>query len=170
MPSLKDMRVRINSVKQTRKITSAMKLVAASKLKRAQEQAESSRPFAERMSAMLANLASLSLFVPILLAVSPGLLPVLWPELAAAGAVMLAGGLLGLRRGEDGDVPSPTAQTRMFRFGHALVFAAVIAAVLFVSAALNAWLGPRGAISAAVLAALAELHAAVATAVRQNIR
>ncbi|MEO1189561.1 MAG: F0F1 ATP synthase subunit gamma [Pseudomonadota bacterium] len=58
MPSLKDLRVRINSVKQTRKITSAMKLVAASKLKRAQEQAESSRPFAEKMSRMLENLAS----------------------------------------------------------------------------------------------------------------
>ena len=55
MPSLKDMRVRINSVKQTRKITSAMKLVAASKLKRAQEQAESSRPFADRMSAAIAS-------------------------------------------------------------------------------------------------------------------
>jgi F-type H+-transporting ATPase subunit gamma len=58
MASLKDMRVRISSVRQTRKITSAMKLVAASKLKRAQEYAESSRPFAERMSAMLANLAA----------------------------------------------------------------------------------------------------------------
>jgi F-type H+-transporting ATPase subunit gamma len=58
MASLKDMRGRINSVKQTRKITSAMKLVAASKLKRAQEHAESSRPFAERMSAMLANVAA----------------------------------------------------------------------------------------------------------------
>lgn len=57
MPSLKDLRVRINSVRQTRKITSAMKLVAASKLKRAQEHAEAGRPFAERMSAMLANLA-----------------------------------------------------------------------------------------------------------------
>lgn len=58
MPSLKDLRSRINSVRQTRKITSAMKLVAASKLKRAQEQAESARPFAERMAAMLANLAA----------------------------------------------------------------------------------------------------------------
>ena len=57
MPSLKDMRVRINSVRQTRKITSAMKLVAASKLKRAQEQAEAARPFSERMAGMLANLA-----------------------------------------------------------------------------------------------------------------
>ena len=58
MPSLKDLRVRINSVRQTRKITSAMKLVAASKLRRAQEQAEASRPFAQRMTAMLANLAA----------------------------------------------------------------------------------------------------------------
>ncbi|MDF1586635.1 F0F1 ATP synthase subunit gamma [Geminicoccaceae bacterium 1502E] len=58
MASLKELRNRIDSVKQTRKITSAMKLVAASKLKRAQEQAEASRPFADRMSAMLANLAA----------------------------------------------------------------------------------------------------------------
>ena len=58
MPSLKDLRNRIGSVKQTQKITSAMKLVAASKLKRAQEQAEASRPFAERMSDMLANLGA----------------------------------------------------------------------------------------------------------------
>lgn len=58
MPSLKDQRARITSVKQTRKITSAMKLVAASKLKRAQEQAEASRPYATRMAQMLGNLAA----------------------------------------------------------------------------------------------------------------
>jgi F-type H+-transporting ATPase subunit gamma len=58
MPSLKDLRTRIRSVKQTQKITSAMKLVAASKFKRAQEQAEAARPFAERMALMLANLAA----------------------------------------------------------------------------------------------------------------
>src|SRR4029450_11560924 len=58
MPSLKDLRNRLRSVKQTQKITSAMKLVAASKLRRAQEQAEASRPFAERMSDMLANLSA----------------------------------------------------------------------------------------------------------------
>ena len=58
MPSLKDQRARIASVKQTRKITSAMKLVAASKLKRAQEQAEASRPYATRMAQMLGNLAA----------------------------------------------------------------------------------------------------------------
>ncbi|MGI9436234.1 MAG: F0F1 ATP synthase subunit gamma [Geminicoccaceae bacterium] len=58
MASLKELRSRIGSVKQTQKITSAMKLVAASKLKKAQEQAEAARPFAERMSNMLTNLAA----------------------------------------------------------------------------------------------------------------
>ncbi|MGD9537383.1 MAG: F0F1 ATP synthase subunit gamma [Alphaproteobacteria bacterium] len=57
MPSLKNLRIRINSVKQTRKITSAMKLVAASKLRRAQEAAESARPYAERLERMVASLA-----------------------------------------------------------------------------------------------------------------
>ena len=58
MASLKALRGRINSVKNTRKITSAMKVVAASKLKRAQTQAEAARPYAERMERMLAALAS----------------------------------------------------------------------------------------------------------------
>ncbi len=58
MPSLKDLRNRIASVKQTRKITSAMKLVAASKLRRAQAQAEASRPYAARMAEMMGNLAA----------------------------------------------------------------------------------------------------------------
>ena len=57
MASLKDLRGRINSVKSTRKITSAMKMVAASKLRRAQAAAEAARPYAERMSAMLSRLA-----------------------------------------------------------------------------------------------------------------
>jgi len=58
MASLKALRARINSVKSTRKITSAMKMVAASKLKRAQTQAEAARPYAERMERMLAALAA----------------------------------------------------------------------------------------------------------------
>jgi F-type H+-transporting ATPase subunit gamma len=57
MPSLKDLRLRIASVKSTRKITSAMKMVAASKLRRAQTAAEAARPFAERMERMLGTLA-----------------------------------------------------------------------------------------------------------------
>lgn len=57
MPSLKDFRVRIASVQSTKKITSAMKMVAASKLRRAQESAEAARPYAQRMEKMLGNLA-----------------------------------------------------------------------------------------------------------------
>jgi F-type H+-transporting ATPase subunit gamma len=58
MPSLKALRGRINSVKSTRKITQAMKMVAAAKLRRAQSQAEQARPYAERMARMLASLGA----------------------------------------------------------------------------------------------------------------
>ena len=53
MPNLKDLRIRINSVQSTQKITSAMKMVAASKLRRAQAAAEDARPYAETMTRML---------------------------------------------------------------------------------------------------------------------
>jgi F-type H+-transporting ATPase subunit gamma len=58
MPSLKSLRVRINSVKSTQKITKAMKMVAASKLRRAQEAAEAARPYAERMDRLVGALAA----------------------------------------------------------------------------------------------------------------
>ncbi len=58
MPSLKDLRNRISSVKATQKITKAMQMVAAAKLRRAQSAAEAARPYAERMESVLANLAS----------------------------------------------------------------------------------------------------------------
>ncbi|MGD9918126.1 MAG: F0F1 ATP synthase subunit gamma [Paenirhodobacter sp.] len=58
MPSLKDLKNRITSVKNTRKITKAMQMVAAAKLRRAQEAAEASRPFADRMTAVMAGLAA----------------------------------------------------------------------------------------------------------------
>lgn len=58
MPNLKALRTRINSVTSTQKITSAMKMVAASKLRRAQSQAEAARPYAERMERMLRALAA----------------------------------------------------------------------------------------------------------------
>ena len=58
MANLKDLRVRIASVKATQKITSAMKMVAAAKLRRAQEQAEAARPYAQRMDRMLGSLAA----------------------------------------------------------------------------------------------------------------
>ena len=58
MPSLKDLKIRINTVKSTQKITSAMKMVASAKLKRAQEKAESGRPYATKMSSIVSTLAS----------------------------------------------------------------------------------------------------------------
>jgi F-type H+-transporting ATPase subunit gamma len=58
MANLKDLKVRITSVQSTKKITSAMKMVAAAKLRRAQESAEAARPFAERMERMLGSLAA----------------------------------------------------------------------------------------------------------------
>jgi F-type H+-transporting ATPase subunit gamma len=57
MPSLKDLKNRIASVKATQKITKAMKMVAAAKLRRAQEAAEAARPYSQRMSVVLANIA-----------------------------------------------------------------------------------------------------------------
>lgn len=58
MPSLKDLRARIATVKATRKITKAMQMVAAAKLRRAQDQAEAARPYAERLEAILARLGA----------------------------------------------------------------------------------------------------------------
>jgi F-type H+-transporting ATPase subunit gamma len=58
MPSLKDFRLRIVSVKSTQKITKALQMVATAKLKRAQEAAQAARPYATRMAAVIANLAS----------------------------------------------------------------------------------------------------------------
>jgi F-type H+-transporting ATPase subunit gamma len=58
MPSLKDLKNRIGSVKNTRKITKAMQMVAAAKLRRAQESAEAARPYAERMNAVMAQLST----------------------------------------------------------------------------------------------------------------
>ena len=58
MPSLKDLKIRIESVKSTRKITKAMQMVAAAKLRRAQEAAEQARPYAKRMSRVLGKLTT----------------------------------------------------------------------------------------------------------------
>ena len=58
MASLKDMRVRIASTKATQKITKAMQMVAASKLRRAQATAEAARPFATKMEAVISNIAA----------------------------------------------------------------------------------------------------------------
>lgn len=114
-------------------------------------------------AALLANLASLSLSVPILGALSPSLVAEQRWVLAAVGAVLLAGGLLGVHAGREDEVPPPTAQTRMFRFSHALGFAALVGGLVLAAAALNEWIGNSGAMAAALIAAAAELHASIAT-------
>ena len=58
MANLKELKNRINSVKSTQKITKAMKMVAAAKLRHAEEAANAARPYAERMNAMMASLAA----------------------------------------------------------------------------------------------------------------
>ena len=60
MPSLKELKNRIGSVKSTQKITKAKQMVAAAKLRRAQEAAEQSRPYAQRLAAVIANLSAAS--------------------------------------------------------------------------------------------------------------
>ena len=64
MANLKDLKNRISSVKSTQKITSAMKMVAAAKLRRAQEAAEAARPYAERMERMLNSVAASAIGAP----------------------------------------------------------------------------------------------------------
>jgi F-type H+-transporting ATPase subunit gamma len=64
MPSLKDMRIRIASTKATQKITKAMQMVAASKLRRAQSAAEAARPYAQKMGEVISNIASAAAGAP----------------------------------------------------------------------------------------------------------
>lgn len=114
-------------------------------------------------AALLANLASLSLSVPVLGALSPALVSEQAGVLAAVGAVLLAGGLLGVHAGREEEVPPPTSDTRMFRFSHALGFAVLVGGLVLLAALLNQWIGAGGAMAAAVVSAAAELHASVAT-------
>lgn len=115
-------------------------------------------------AALFANLASLILFAIVIGTGSMTLLlAVKWP-LLAAGLMLAAAGALGLwhssRKADD--LPEQP-QARAFRLSHALIFAAVVALVLLLSAWLHELFGDRGALIAATLAALAELHAAAAS-------
>ena len=67
MPSLDDLKKRITSVKSTQKITKAMKMVAAAKLRRAQESAEKGRPFSEKMNNIILNLAAATIFIALVI-------------------------------------------------------------------------------------------------------
>lgn len=113
-------------------------------------------------AAMFAALASLLMMLPVLATVSASLLNAVLPQLLAFGVVLLMGGALGLRGGSDAQ-PAPTQESRMFRFSHALYFAGFMAGVLLLSSLLRAQFGEAGALATAFLAAIAEVHAAVAS-------
>ncbi|GAA5075865.1 MgtC/SapB family protein [Lysobacter panacisoli] len=114
-------------------------------------------------AALLSNLASLLLLVGILAAASPALLRAsAWP-LAAAVGMLLAIAAIGLHKeGETPELPREP-QARAFKLSHALLLAAIIAAVLVLSAWLRSVFGDAGALVTAMLVALAELHAAAAS-------
>lgn len=113
-------------------------------------------------AALLANAASLSLFIPILMAMSPMFLKAILPEVSVAISVLVILSLFGLRRKSAHEPEPAIVQKRMFNIRHALGLVALIAAILLGTAALGQWLGPRWAIAVAMLAAAAELHAALA--------
>ena len=113
-------------------------------------------------AALFAALASLILMFPVLATVSPPLLKAVLPALLAFGLVLSAAGAFGLRGGNGAD-PAPTQESRMFRFSHALYFAGFMAGVLVLSALLRTQFGEAGALATAFLAAIAEVHAAVAS-------
>ncbi|MFM1783712.1 MAG: hypothetical protein RIS14_1465 [Pseudomonadota bacterium] len=112
-------------------------------------------------AALLANVASLSLFIPILLAMAPAYLRAIRFELAAAIAVLVLLSVFGLRYSRDAITESSVAQKRMFRIQHALALVAIIAAILFLTAYLNEVLGSEWAVALALFASAAELHAAL---------
>lgn len=115
-------------------------------------------------AAQAAALASLLLALPVLGTVSSVYLLLVLPQLLAFGAVLAIAVLLGLRaNGSEPEAELPTAASRMFRLGHALVFALLIAGVLLLSAFLQERFGQAGALLTSAIAALIELHAAMAS-------
>ncbi len=113
-------------------------------------------------AALLANAASVSLFIPILMAMNPAFLKSIFPEIIVAIVVLTALSLFGIRKKNALEAEPSLVQKRMFHLGHALGLVALIAAILLGTAALGQWLGPQWAIAVAMLAAAAELHAALA--------
>ena len=114
-------------------------------------------------AALLANLASLALFAGVIGTAAPPLLRAsAWP-LAAAAAVLVISAALGLRKPGASHALPKAPPARAFRLSHALLLAAVIAAVLLLSAWMRHLFGDAGALVTAVLVALAELHAAAAS-------
>jgi uncharacterized membrane protein (DUF4010 family) len=116
-------------------------------------------------AALLANLASLLLFVAVVGAGAPELLAEAWLTLAAACLVLFGASMLWLvlRRPQDGKVDPGAIPSHAFRLSHALALGAVITVVLLLSGWLQELVGDSGALVTAALAAMVELHGAAAT-------
>ncbi len=112
-------------------------------------------------AALLSNVPTVLQMAVIVAATSPPLLLALAPALVAAGLVAAALAAVSVVRSRsvDGDTAAAPA-SRPFDLSHALLFAAIVAAALLLSAALHAWIGNRGALLAAAAAGLADVHAA----------
>jgi uncharacterized membrane protein (DUF4010 family) len=111
---------------------------------------------------LMSNVATVIQLVVILAALSVDLLREVAPALAVAGAATALVALLSFlrTRGSRPRVDQETTAERPFDLGHALLFAAIIAVALLLSAALRAWLGGGGVVLAAAVAGLADVHAA----------
>lgn len=112
---------------------------------------------------LMSNVATIIQLVVILAALSVEMLREVAPALATAGLATAVVALLSYLRVRSGNRPrvdQDTTAERPFDLGHALVFAAIIAVALLLSAALRAWLGTSGVIIAAAAAGLADVHAA----------
>lgn len=114
-------------------------------------------------AALLANLASLLLLAVVIAAISPALLQSVALPMIAGGVGLLLVAAVGLRRSDAAVALPAGTQSRAFRISHALAIALVIAAVMLFAEMLRRWVGETGAMIAATVAALAELHAAGAT-------
>jgi uncharacterized membrane protein (DUF4010 family) len=108
--------------------------------------------------AVLSTVATIVELAIVLAATSRSTLQALAIPLILAGAAAVAYGVLFTLRGIRSDVPLPTQRGRAFSLKTALMFAVTIGSMLFISAALNAWLGNRGVLAAATLAGFADTH------------
>lgn len=110
---------------------------------------------------LLSNVATVIQLALILAVLSPALLRAFAPPLVAAGVTATAVALLFAwrARGESNEAMPAIGSTRPFDLGHALLFAAIVAAALFAAAALQHWIGESGVLAAAAASGLADVHA-----------
>ncbi|MBD8526653.1 MgtC/SapB family protein [Pseudomarimonas arenosa] len=114
-------------------------------------------------AAMMANLASVLLFIPVTWAISQQAMRLALAPIGAAAGVLLIGGLLGLSRIQEGDDPLPSAEQRMFRLRHALLLALFISLIVAGASLVHRQFGAGASVVATVVASLAELHASAAS-------